>query len=297
MAHEERTVAVEASDGHRFELIEIGPDGAPTLLFLPGMGISARNLIPFGRALAERGLRVLLHEWRGNGSSSIRARRGVDWGYDALLDLDLSAAIASARQSAGSNRLWLGGHSLGSQLACLAAALTPGRIEGLALVAGGAPYWRCYPAPAGIGLLAMLTLLPMLVRARGYYPGKRLGFAGTEARQLMLDWARTGRTGRYAWGRPPRDEEPALARLSLPVHVVAMEHDRFVPPASMDWLLGKLTAASVSRACITEATQGRTADHFGWMRSPDATASNIATRILDASPATDDPTAPDERLP
>ncbi|MBY6205833.1 alpha/beta fold hydrolase [Halomonas denitrificans] len=295
MAHEERTVAVEADDGHRFELIEIGPNEGPTLLFLPGMGISARNLIPFGRMLGERGVRVLLHEWRGNGSSSLRARRGVDWGYDELLDLDLPAAIAAAHEGAGHRGLWLGGHSLGSQLACLAAALAPRRIEGLALVAGGAPYWRCYPAPAGIGLLAMLTLLPALVRVLGYYPGKRLGFAGTEARQLMLDWARTGRTGRYAWGRPTRDEDPALARLALPVHVVAMEHDRFVPRASMEWLLGKLTAAPATCNVVTDSTQGRSADHFGWMRSPSATAAILAPRIHGTAPAPDDPTDPGER--
>lgn len=295
MAHEERTVPVEAADGHRFELIDTGPPGAPALLFLPGMGISARNLIPFGHALGERGVRLLVHEWRGNGSSTLRAARGVDWGYDELLDLDLVAAVDAATLEAADAGLWLGGHSLGSQLACLAAALAPRPIEGLALVAGGAPYWRCYPAPTGIGLLGMLTLLPMLVRALGYYPGKRLGFAGTEARQLMIDWARTGRTGRYAWGQPRRDEDAALSRLSIPVHVVAMVHDRFVSTASMDWLLDKLSSSSVTRHRVTDAAQGRTADHFGWMRSPSASAEILAGRILGTTPDAHDPTDPAER--
>ena len=89
MAHDERSLPVETGDGHRFELIDIGREGDPTVLFVPGMGISARNLIPLGKALEPLGVRLLIHEWRGNGASSLRARRGVDWGYDDLLDREL----------------------------------------------------------------------------------------------------------------------------------------------------------------------------------------------------------------
>ena len=248
MAHDQRIIPVRASDGHEFELIDVGPTDGPAVLMLPGMGISARNLIPLGQALEPLGVRLLIHEWRGNGSSSIRARRGVDWGYDALLDLDLPAALDAAYDAAGSD-VTVAGHSLGSQLACLLAAHHPNRVERLLLIAGGSPYWRCYPPLTGLALLGMLHLLPAIGRVVGYYPGRRLGFAGTEARQLMMDWARTGRTGRYAWGRPLRDEEPTLAELTVPVHVIAMEHDGFVPRASTDWLLSKLPACPVSRAC------------------------------------------------
>jgi predicted alpha/beta hydrolase len=281
MAHDERTVPVESSDGHRFELIDVGSSGDPALLFLPGMGISARNLIPFGRALADRGLRLMIHEWRGNGSSSLRARRGVDWGYDELLDHDLPAALTAARAASGPSRLWLGGHSLGAQLACLAAARASGpSIDGVVIVAGGAPYWRRFPRSIRYGLLGMLHLLPAIARAVGYYPGRRLGFAGTEARRLMIDWAQTGRTGRYAWGRPERDEAPALAALGLPIHAIAMEHDWWVPAASTAWLLGKMPRARVTHETITADEAGRRVDHFSWMRDPQSTARAVALQLL-----------------
>ncbi|NKI34964.1 alpha/beta hydrolase [Wenzhouxiangella sp. XN79A] len=280
MAHDQRALPVEAADGHRFEVIEIGPAGRPTVLLLPGMGISARNLIPLGHALERRGLRLLIHEWRGNGASSWRARRGVDWGYDELLDLDLAAALATARSAAAGAPLWLAGHSLGSQLACLAAARHPEGIAGLLVIAGGSPYWRCFPRFTGLGLLGMLHLLPAIARVFGYYPGRRLGFAGTEARQLMIDWARTGRSGRYAWGRPERNEDPTLAALEKPVHVIAMEHDGFVPAASTDWLLAKLPRCTVTRQTITAGDKHQRIDHFTWMQHPDATARAIARRVV-----------------
>lgn len=281
MAHDERRLSVEADDGHRFELIDVGPSEAPALLFLPGMGISARNLIPFGRALALHGVRLLIHEWRGNGSSSIRARRGVDWGYDELLDLDLRAALQRAGDACGTAPLWLGGHSLGSQLACLAAAHHPGALSGLVIIAGGSPYWKSFPAPARYGLLGILHLLPALGRLFGYYPGRRVGFAGTEARRLMIDWSRTGRSGRYAWGAPVRDEDAALAELTLPIQVLSMAHDRFVPEPSTDWLLAKMPKASTHRSIIGEdaGTDHGRMDHFSWMQRPEATADAVAEAL------------------
>lgn len=285
MAHDENRLLVETGDGHRFELIDTGPPGAPALLFLPGMGISARNLIPFGRALADRGVRLLIHEWRGNGSSSIRARRGVDWGYDELLEQDLPAALERARSSCGAAPLWLGGHSLGSQLACLLAAEHADPASGLMIVAGGSPYWRTFPFPTRYGLLGMLHLLPTAGRWFGYYPGKRLGFAGREARQLMIDWAGTGRSGRYAWGRPERDEDPALGRLSLPLHILAMKHDWFVPTASTDWLVAKMPGCTVTRETIVAGDTQTRVDHFSWMQHPDPVARAIVGIIVDGEAA------------
>lgn len=295
MAHDERTLDVESDDGHRFELIDVGPSGAPTLLFLPGMGISARNLIPFGHALGAHGVRLLIHEWRGNGSSSLRARRGVDWGYDELLDLDLAAAIRRVRSACGSAPLWLGGHSLGSQLACLAAAQAPDSIAGLVILAGGSPYWKTFPPRHRYGLLGMLHLLPAIGRLFGYYPGRRIGFAGREARRLMIDWSQTGRSGRYAWGRPVRDEDPALAELAVPIHVLAMAHDWFVPEASTRWLLDKMPKAPIRQSIIGDDPGAGRMDHFSWMQQPAPAAIAVASALRDDPNSPSNPTADDRR--
>ncbi|MFN2334839.1 MAG: serine aminopeptidase domain-containing protein, partial [Wenzhouxiangellaceae bacterium] len=97
MPHSEPVVEVETSDGHRFELIDIAPRSPQqTLLLLPGMGISARHYIDLARLLAESGTRVLIHEWRGNGSSSRRAGKRHshgDWGHRELIQCDLGAAM------------------------------------------------------------------------------------------------------------------------------------------------------------------------------------------------------------
>ena len=66
-----------------------------SLLWLPALGVAARHYLPLAQALARRDTAVFLHEWRGHGSSSLRAGRGCDWGYRELLQLDLAASEAA----------------------------------------------------------------------------------------------------------------------------------------------------------------------------------------------------------
>ena len=49
-----------------------------------------------------------------------------------------------------------------------------------------------------------------------------------------------------------------------------------VCPASLEWLLGKLPRAGITREVLTpEDLHGR-ADHFGWMKAPEPVAARIA---------------------
>src|SRR5690606_11538677 len=136
-----------------------------------------------------------LHEWRGHGSSSLRPSRMNDWGYAELLAQDLPASLQWLPDT---TPLWIGGHSLGGQLACCLAGLHPQRIAGLALVATGTPHWRSFPVPLSWLLPLIYRLLPWLARRQGVLHGRRLVFGGTEARGLIADWAGVGRSGRYA---------------------------------------------------------------------------------------------------
>lgn len=272
MPHDQPRLAVHAADDHRFELIHAPAAGTAVVLFLPGMGIAARHYIPLARALAERGIETFVHEWRGNGSSSIRAGRDGDWGYRELIDIDLAAARAVVAEAAGDRTLILAGHSLGAQLACLSAARDPERIAGLALIAGGAPYWRAYPWPMK-GLLPLVFAGFRTISAlRGYYPGKRLGFAGNEARGVIADWAASGRTGEYRPAGMNPAPEDRLAALALPVVAVGMADDRFAPRSSMDWLTGKLSGCRIEHSVLDRTALGGPADHFGWMEAPEPVA-------------------------
>ena len=273
-------VAVTAADDSRFELLCVQPAGEwrQLLFWLPAMGMPARHYLPLAQALAALGVAVVLHEWRGVGSSSRRASRRCDWGYRALLQDDLPAALAAVRTRWPQARRWVGGHSLGGQLGLLHASGHPGAYAGALLVASGAPYWRCFRWRWVVG--AAYVAAPWLASACGYLPGRRIGFGGNEARALIADWARSGRSGRYAAAGCGDDFEQLLAALPLPVLGLRLQHDWLVPAASLDWLLGKLPLAPVTRQVITAPELGADrADHFGWMKTPRPMAARIAAWI------------------
>ncbi len=263
---------VQSLDGHQAALIARVPDApCASLLWLPALGVAARHYIPLAEALAARGVAVYLHEWRGNGSSSIRAGGGSDWGYRELLgDIDASSAI-STTHAGGLPRL-AGGHSLGGQLACIHAALAPGTIEGIWLVASGAPYWRAFPRPTRWGLPPAARFLRWLAKRRGFLPGRSIRFGGNEAAGVMADWARTALSGRYAAFGINTDIEVALAAFMGSVRGLTLAKDWMAPPSSLELLLSKLANASVTKAHWSDAQVGTSADHFTWMKHPDAVA-------------------------
>ena len=115
----------------------------------------------------------------------------------------------------------------------------------------------------------------------GYLPGRRLGFGGNEARGVIADWARSGRTGRYAAAGMPQDLEAALARVELPLAAVRLRDDWLGPEASLDWLLAKMPRVRASRAMLGPDELQAPADHFSWMKTPAAVAAEAITVLAD----------------
>jgi len=271
---------ITAVDGARFELLCVHPDGGwqQLLYWLPAMGVPAKHYLPMAEALAVHGIAVVIHEWRGIGSSDQRAGRISNWGYRELLLDDLPPAMAAVQAQWPQKTCWLGGHSLGGQIASLYAALHPGEHAGIALVASGAPYWRAYPHSLLIKVGCMLA--PLVANLVGHLPGRRIGFAGNEARRLTSDWARSARNGRYSATGMSQDMDGLLGALRLPVFALRLRDDWLVPKASLEWLLGKMPQApNVVDMLTPDDMGGQPADHFSWMKSPAPIVKRIAAWI------------------
>jgi predicted alpha/beta hydrolase len=124
-------------------------------------------------------------------------------------------------------------------------------------------------------IATIMFAFPALGWAIGYYPGKRVGFAGNEAREVMADWARSARSGRYEPAAVEIDLEARLRELRLPVLGLEMADDWFVPRASLDWLVGKLARCEVAKKTIRAGGSDGKADHYAWMKRPGRTAETI----------------------
>lgn len=263
---------VETGDGHQARLLARIPESPQaTLLWLPALGVAAKHYLPFAEVLAARGVAVFLHEWRGNGSSNLRAGHACDWGYRELFaDIAASEALVDT-QAAGLQRV-IGGHSLGGQLACCSLALAPGRWASIWLVASGAPYWRSFPPPTRWWLPFAYRFLPWLADCCGALPGRRVNFGGNEARGVLHDWSRTALGGRYAAAGIDTDLEQSLASVRVEARAVVMARDWLAPPGSLRFLLGKMPCAHARISTLDAGALGVAADHFAWLKAPDAVA-------------------------
>ena len=269
-------IGLHMADGASADLVLYRPDGdeLAALLWVPALGVAARHYEPLALALADRGIAVAIHEWRGIGSSDRRAGRRSNWGYRELLTDDLPTSLRALRGAVPSVPLYVGGHSLGGQLATALAATTPMPLAGLALVGSGSPYWRCFEPWVGLALVAA----PLLANVLGWLPGRRVGFGGNEARGVIGDWSRTGRTGRYAGRGIDVDLESALRTQRAPVFALRLRDDWFGPEASLAFLLDKMPEAPRRSEVIDpEHLAGVAADHFAWMKLP----AEIARRLAD----------------
>lgn len=269
----ELNLPLTADDGHAFHLIGRLPEQAQrSLLWLPALGVAAKHYLPFADALARRGVALFVHEWRGHGSSRLRASRKVDWGYRELLMRDLPASETAIASALPGVPVAIGGHSLGGQLACCRLALAPGCADALWLVASGAPYWRAFPLRQRCWLPLVYRFLPWLSDLNGALPGRRIRFGGNEARGVIGDWSRTALSGRYAAKGLDCDLESALRRVTAPVRSIVLHDDWLAPQSSQRFLLSKLSPVTVESSELDVDSLGARADHFAWMLAPQAIA-------------------------
>ena len=282
-----RQQEVVAEDGHRWSLLSVAPtDPSVCVLWLPALGVAARHYLPFAQALAGRGAAVFLHEWRGHGSSTLRAGRDCDWGYRELLEVDLPASETAMGRAVGLHPTRvLGGHSLGGQLASCRLALSPQTAGGIWLVGSGAPCWRAFRRGVRWWLLVASRVLPGLARVNGALPGRRIGFGGREARGLIADWAASARSGIYAARGLDTSLEAALADATPAIRAVLLAGDWYAPAGSLRWLLDKMPRARVTLTTLDDTALGARADHFQWMQHPDAVAATLMEGYLNQEPA------------
>jgi predicted alpha/beta hydrolase len=263
---------IDSADGigHTATVFATARPEAPIIVCLPAMGAPAGYYGPFAEALSSKDhATVVLLDLRGQGRSTARARRGHEFGYREIQELDLPEAITALRRAFPGRRLYLAGHSLGGQLGLFAAARPDVRVDGLILIAAGTASWRAWQGIERAVARLMFAGIRLAARLLPWYPGARLGFGGDQPRRLMRDWGRVTREDRYAPEGSGFDYERAVRALSLPVLSIGVREDPIAPPGAIDALLARLAAAAITRLEVDGVrAHGRWKRHFSWARRP-----------------------------
>ena len=118
--------------------------------------------------------------------------------------------------------------------------------------------------------------LAWLADRHGALPGRRIGFGGQEARGTDPRLGRSGLSGRYAAAGLDIDLEAALAAVRPMRTRSRSRSDWLGPESSLRFLLSKLPRSREPRStCSMPAALGTRADHYAWMKAPDAVAARF----------------------
>jgi predicted alpha/beta hydrolase len=266
-------------DAHREEIDVVAQDGvaskitvfkgahapsAPVLICMPAMGVAAKFYEPLAGPILQEGWCFVTADLRGNGLSALRVRRGISFGYHEMVSFDWPVVVDKVKDLFPGAPVYLLGHSLGGQLSALYLAADPNAAAGLILVAAPSVHWRGWDFPLNLGVLVGTQAACAMAKALGYFPGRKIGFGGTEAKGVICDWARQARTGRYEPAGSEIMYERLLAGMEFPVLAFSFEGDFLSPERAVENLLAKMTRASTTHVNLA----GDDLDHFRWVKGP-----------------------------
>ena len=88
-----------------------------------------------------------------------------------------------------------------------------------------------------------------------------------------------GLNNHYAAVGMDEDLDAQMARVHGSAQAVLMEHDRLAPTGSMQALLAKLPNVDAQLCVLSAQELGTRADHFAWLKAPDAVADRFFIQL------------------
>ena len=279
-------VRIKSKDGvlSRITVFRNPLNHAPVVIIIPAMGVKASFYSPLAHLLVKQEFNVVTADLRGHGESSIRPGRHADFGYREMVLYDWPCIMSRVKMLFPHSPITILGHSLGGQLSTLYLAENPTAIDGLIMVAAPSLYYKHWPFPRSINLLFSTQIFHWIAKALGYYPGRKTGIGGTEATQLVGDWARVVRKGRYDMINKNLDYESCLRILRIPVLAISFSDDDFAPKRPVDHLCQKMPNISLTRWHFAPENFGcEKLGHFWWINQSEPLADRISrwlTKVL-----------------
>lgn len=250
-----------AADGTSLVSDVYTPAGPPVgaVLLGPAMGVRRRYYGPFAQYLAERGLLVLVPDYRGIGAARGSRARLHEWGA-----LDLTAGAREVQLLAPGLPLLFLGHSVGGQLFGLIEA----PFVAAQFVASQSGHWRLWSGAPKLGMAALWWVgIPLLTRLTGRLPMAALGQGEDLPPLVARDWARWGRDRDYLEAHARTVGGARYVTFDGPIRAVAIEDDAYAPPRTVQALCRHYPRARFEPVLTRPKELGvRTIGHFGWFR-------------------------------
>lgn len=267
---------VVAEDGTVVPLLIANSEKQPiaNCILMPALGVPAKFYKKLAQGLAGGGVTTVIVEQRGNGESSYRANDGSVFSISEYLSTDLKAAYGWFKQDMQDVPFYIGGHSLGGHVASMFAARHPNEFSGIIHFACGMPF------PADFSLLGKMmikiyaVLVPVTARLFGYFPGQKLGFAGSEYTGLMEDWRQWTQRGTYDIDGLEGIEQQ-MATYSGRMLSIAIANDNMMTMGAIKRACAPFSNTKITSVMLGPREQGDFLGHINWARKPNGAISAV----------------------
>jgi predicted alpha/beta hydrolase len=260
-------ISLADQSGTKIEIFGKADQTKPLLILMPAMGVAAKYYRHFAEYIADK-LDVLCinTDLRGLGNSTVRASTKSDFGYQEIIN-DYIFIIRFCQEKFPDFPIFLVGHSLGGHIANLLSTHKELNIKGLILIACGSNYYKNWSGFSQISFGGFMRLSRILSRLLGYFPGKKLGFGGTEAKTLIQDWSYMGLYGKYKIQKSDKDYENALKKVNIPILAIGIAGDNFAPSKAIDFWQSKF-AQNIDFQRFTVSSETPKINHLSWAKQP-----------------------------
>ena len=256
-------------------------DSKSVVIIFPAMGVRGSYYEILGQQISEAGFDAVITDLRGIGNSSIRPSKKVDFGYHEMLELDYKSILEKVKATFPNKKIIALGHSLGGQLASLFSAKNSNSFDGLILIACCSVYYKGWGSKQ-FPTLFMTQFFHFVSVLLGFFPGKKMGFGGTEAKTVMSDWSNQSRTGKYILKNDDFNFETAMGKVTIPILAISFQADTFAPRKAVEHLIDKFGPKANKEYIYLENDDSRNDNfgHFNWTKKPNKIVTLIAEWII-----------------
>jgi predicted alpha/beta hydrolase len=244
---------------------------ATAVVLSSGGGVLAAKYARFASFLAAHGIPVLTYDYRGIGDSRPQRLRGFRAVVEDWSEYDCGGAIAYMRRVYAEADLVGVAHSIGALIT--GGAPNAAELARYVFICPHTGYYRDYLFKYRLPMAGLWHgVMPVLTRAFGYFPARRLRLGEDIPAGIALQWAarhspefrpeataRDARRARSMMGRYESVNGPALA--------IGFRDDAFATVTGMRRLLTSFPRLRAEVMIIAPADVGmRSIGHFGFFR-------------------------------
>lgn len=229
----------------------------PCFILLPALGVPINKYQHLINDLKLKHINVLAADYPGCGRNSPPISAHFDYGYRDLIEDFVPALLRLAMQYSQHCPVLLG-HSIGGQIATLAAARHKTKIIGIATGHIGLKYWE---TKMQVELLKAVCAVQLLTFRYGYFPGFKIGLGHKEAKTLMRDWAKALLHSNY------RHIIDIQTRLNTPALFLQLHQDIWAPMRSTLALSHYFQSPQIEIMDLSRNISGN--QHSAWLKQPE----------------------------